>query len=47
MEKPLLFPYPYFIIGNEIMPKIVGNGNRSGINRVAKTNKNRNANGNS
>jgi hypothetical protein len=43
----LPFPYPYFIIGNEIGSGIVGNGNGSGINEIAKTNENRNTNGNS
>jgi hypothetical protein len=42
-----MFLYPYFIIGNEIGSEIVGNGNESGINGFAKTNENRNSNGNS
>jgi hypothetical protein len=46
-ETPLPFSYLHFIIGNGIGSEIVGNGNESGINRIAKTNGNRNTNGNS
>jgi hypothetical protein len=46
-KTSLLFPYPHFIIGNGFGSEIVGNGNGSGINRIAKTNGNRNTNGNS
>jgi hypothetical protein len=46
-KPPLLFPYLHFIIGNGIGSGIVRNGNGSGINGVAKTNGNRNTNGNS
>jgi hypothetical protein len=46
-KTPLLFPYPHFIIGNGIGSGIVGNGNGSRINGIAKTNGNRNTNGNS
>jgi hypothetical protein len=47
MEKtPLPFPYPHFIIGNGIGSGIVENGNRSGINGIAKTNGNGNTNRN-
>jgi hypothetical protein len=46
-KTPLLFPYPHFVIGNEIGSGIVGNGNGSGINGIAKTNGNGNTNGNS
>jgi hypothetical protein len=42
-----MFLYPHFIIGNEIGSGIVGNGNVSGINGIAKTNGNGNTNGNS
>jgi hypothetical protein len=45
-KTPLLFSYPHFIIGNGIGSEIVGNGNRSGINGIAKTNRNENTNGN-
>jgi hypothetical protein len=37
---PLPFPYPHFIIGNGIGFGIVGNGNRSVINGIAKMNGN-------
>jgi hypothetical protein len=43
----LSFPYPHFIIENWIGSGIVGNGNRSGINGIAKTNGNGNTNRNS
>jgi hypothetical protein len=46
-KTPLSFPYPHFIIENRIGSEIVGNGNGSGINGIAKTNRNRNTNGNS
>jgi hypothetical protein len=36
--KPaLLFPYSHFIVENGIGLEIVGNGNESGINRIAET----------
>jgi hypothetical protein len=44
---PLPFPYPHFIIENGIGSEIVGNGNKSGINGIAKTNRNGNTTGNS
>jgi hypothetical protein len=43
----LMFPYPYFIIENNIVFGIIGNENGSGINEIAKTNINENTNGNS
>jgi hypothetical protein len=46
-KTTLPFPYPYFIIENEIGSEIVGNENGSGINGIAKTNGNGNTNGNS
>jgi hypothetical protein len=46
-KTPLPFPYPHFIFENGIGSGIVGNENRSGINQIAKTNGNRNTNGNS
>jgi hypothetical protein len=46
-KTSLMFPYLHFIIGNGIGFGIVGNGNESGINGIAKTNGNRNTNGNS
>jgi hypothetical protein len=46
-KTPLPFPYPHFIIGNGIRSEIVGDGNGSGINGIAKTNGNGNTNGNS
>jgi hypothetical protein len=35
-KTPLSFPYPHFIIGKGIGSEIVGNGNGSGINGIAK-----------
>jgi hypothetical protein len=46
-KTPLPFSYLNFIVGNGIGPGIVGNGNESGINGIAKTNGNGNTNGNS
>jgi hypothetical protein len=46
-KTPLPFLYPHFIVGNGIKSGIVGNGNGSRINGIAKTNGNRNTNGNS
>jgi hypothetical protein len=46
-KTPLQFSYPHFIIGTGIGSGIVGNGNMSGINRIAKTNEIGNTNGNS
>jgi hypothetical protein len=43
-KTTLSFPYPHFIIENEIKSEIVGNGKRSGINGIAKTNGNENTN---
>jgi hypothetical protein len=43
-KTSLLFLYPHFIIGNEIGSRIVGNGNGSRINGIAKTNGNTNGN---
>jgi hypothetical protein len=41
-KTPHLFSYPHFIIGYEIGSGIVGNGNGSEINGIAKTNGNGN-----
>jgi hypothetical protein len=45
--SPSLFPYPYFIVKNEIRSERVGNENRSGINGISKTDRNRNTSENS
>jgi hypothetical protein len=42
-----LFPYPHFIIENEIGFGIVGNRNESEIKIIVKTNENENTNVNS
>jgi tellurite resistance protein TehA-like permease len=46
-ENPFPVSVSAFIFGNGIGSRIVGNGNRSGINGIAKTNRNRNTNENS
>jgi hypothetical protein len=46
-KTSLMFSYPYSIIGNATGSGIVGNRNKSGINRVEETNGNENTNENS